>query len=285
MIALPNIQDQSPNDLAHLFSLVDHEETLWDPDYLQEIGRQPFLLHAIEALYLSKQQYFESGNKAAYQHALIHNIEASSIFRHSMSTVSEHNWFGQLVFALSVVIFHTQVTRDPHRYAVLETMYVLRSAAEFGKVIQPFFLRSQIPALIEPHLKHYSSTDDPIMLSAVASLDAMISGMSWTSEMRAVYSQDLVCLREWIVSNQGHPQTWVHFLSWPSNASSMYMALLAQKDTVALMMFIHWCAIMRYGPSRWFLDGWASALAKQAFQFVDPEARRLLSWPQAVLQL
>jgi hypothetical protein len=57
------------------------------------------------------------------------------------------------------------------------------------------------------------------------------------------------------------------------------MALLAENDDGALLIFVHWCAIMKNAPQRWYLQGWAQTVGASAFHRIDsPSGHRLLKW-------
>jgi hypothetical protein len=75
-------------------------------------------------------------------------------------------------------------------------------------------------------------------------------------------------LQTWCVSIQGQPRTWLHILSWPALVSEAFVAQLHCKNknrSVALAIFLHWCVIMIRFDDTWFLNGWITQLAQQAW--------------------
>ena len=283
-LRLSAFSDFSP---AIFLSLGQHEPRgNWDPVIVQEISKRAFLQHAFLALSALLQQY-DSPSKAnqEYINAYTHHIEASTVFRHAMSTSTDHNWLASLVFAMTVIVFHFRVTAtQPSKESVAETILVLRSAAKFARSVALPFLKAQ--SIVSRHLKDNITSMDPQLLGSITSLKQLIDGLEWKRDgLKSVYEQSVETLRQWIAMTRGHPQIWLDFVWWPVQVNSEYVDLLAQRQPVALIIFLHWCSVMTNAPKRWFLDGWADALARQAFDSLEPQWMSFTSWPSLVFGL
>lgn len=250
-------------------------------------GRQAFLEHnllAIGSLYAHVRSSVPTPE--LYIAALTHHTEASRLFRRSVKRINEQNWVAAMGFAISVVIFHLNVAQKHGPDSILETVFVLRNSALISQMLAPWYNRSRIRMLVESHMyDHDSSTWLAEIGHALTILETpKIAGES-TGTAVSINLDAIHALRQWIDQMDGYPRAWTHFLWWPANVSMEYLKLLASGDSGALMVFIHWCAIMARAPKRWFLDGWASRVAASAFQCLGPgwhdDAR--LVWPREVL--
>ena len=269
---------------AIFLSLGQHEpHGKWDPVIVQEISQKAFLQHAFLALSALLQQYDSpSKTNQDYINAYTHHIEASTVFRHAMSTSTDHNWLASLVFAMTVIVFHMRVSAtQPSKDSVAETILVLRSAAKFARSIALPFLRAQ--SIVSRRLKEKITLMDPQLLGSITSLKQLIDGTEWKQDdLKSVYEQSIEALRQWIAMTRGHPEIWLDFVWWPVRVDSEYVNLLAQRQPVALIVFLHWCAVMVNAPKRWFLDGWIDNLAKQAFSSLEPPWMSFVNWPSLV---
>ncbi|MCJ1332432.1 hypothetical protein MMC10_009125 [Thelotrema lepadinum] len=253
------------------------------PMVVHEISKKPFLQHAFLALSALLQKHDSpSRTNQDYITAYTHHIEASTVFRHAMSTTTDHNWLASLVFAMTVVVFHFRVAAtQPDKESVAETILVLRSGAEFARSVALDFLRAQ--SLITRRSHTDATPLDPQMLDSIASLEQLVDGLGWEGEcLESVYGQSIQALRQWIVMARGHPEIWLDIIWWPMHICPEYIDLLAQRQPVALVIFLHWCAVMVNAPKTWFLDGWAENLARQAFSSIEAQWQPYVSWPSHV---
>ena len=92
-------------------------------------------------------------------------------------------------------------------------------------------------------------------------------------------------LKGWLRDCNGNPQTWVQSCLWPSLIRSEYLDLFAENDDVALLIFIHWCAIMYRSRKRWFFTSWSKRAALKAIQNLSEDWGELLTWPLETLSV
>jgi hypothetical protein len=95
-------------------------------------------------------------------------------------------------------------------------------------------------------------------------------------------TQALESLKEWAKIVDGNPREWSHFFHWPCAVSPTFILALKERQPVATLIFVHWCAIMHQAPKIWFLDGWARRTAFAAMAELPTTPRDLLRWPMIV---
>jgi hypothetical protein len=254
----------------------------WDPQIVQEIGKHEFLQHAFLALStLYEKQSSSSITKADLATACEHHIQASSLFRQSAPALKESEWVATLAFAMTVVIFQLRITTiQANKDCMAETMLILRSGANSARSVAPHFMAER--SLRNRELRATPMPLDPHMLYAFENLERLVSEYNWVENFEKVYEQPVQALKQWLNMTQGQPRTWLHFIWWPSSIDPKYIYLLAQKDPVAIIIFLHWCTVMVNAPPRWFLNGWAATMAMQASDSVDVQWMPAVSWPSLV---
>ena len=283
-IYVPGRLDVGP---ARLLSLYDSEDIIFNNEFAHAVasGSQRFLEHnllAIGSLYSHVRSPVPTPE--LYVAALSHHMEASRLFRRSVKQVTEQNWVATLGFAISIVVFQLNICRGNDMQSIMETMFVLRNAAAIAQILAPWYNRSRIRVLVEGQMHE---CDSPTWMAEV--IDALndlekFNAADVSSDFKQEHRRNATnALRQWVLSMNGYPRAWTHFLWWPANVSKAYLKLLAACDSDALVVFLHWCAIMTRAPKRWFLDDWASTVAMAAVRGLGPEWDANIEWPLRVL--
>ncbi|KAL7942589.1 hypothetical protein V8C42DRAFT_331409 [Trichoderma barbatum] len=215
---------------------------------------------------------------AAYQH----QIAASSKFRKSVGAISDRNWFTVLVFAISVLIFHFDIHRRAKRGLsddeFLEPILALRGAALLGMELGPWLLKSKLLVAVRRRIAAENPPWDDLAEQAITNLE-LINETSSPLRNRAIYKDALNKLQFWLRLTSSRPRTWLHFVWWPGAIDQEYLDLLGTKDSMALVILIHWCAIMKSSPKKWFMEGWAENVARPAIAQIGPEWDEIMEWP------
>ncbi|KAI3321200.1 hypothetical protein HD806DRAFT_524154 [Xylariaceae sp. AK1471] len=89
-------------------------------------------------------------------------------------------------------------------------------------------------------------------------------------------------LKDWAIDVDCHPRDWSQIFYWPSTVSDTFVHVLKERQPVATLIFIHWCAIMYHAPKAWFLDGWARRTMFAAMGGLPAVDDDLLRWPRTV---
>ncbi|KAH6608442.1 Zn2Cys6 transcription factor [Trichoderma cornu-damae] len=215
---------------------------------------------------------------SAYQH----QIAASSRFRQSVGAISDRNWFTILVFAISVLVFHFDIHRRAKRGLsddeFLEPILALRGAALLGMELGPWLMKSKLLAAIRRRIAAENPPWDDLAEQAIANLGLVNKTSPSGPRSRAVCHDALDKLQFWLRLTSCRPRTWLHFVWWPGAVDQEYVHLLARKDPMALVILIHWCAVMKSAPRQWFMRGWAENVARPVLPQIGPEWHEATEW-------
>jgi hypothetical protein len=271
-----------------LLSLFDHEVQIWESK-IGQVYDQHFVQHsilAISALYMDT--HCQKSRRPISKTALSHQLEASRLFRHTISAVTEDNWLAILVFAVALSVFHFSTTSQAPEGCILETMLLLRNSAPLGREIGPWLEQSGLEALLLAKQAEYKATlgldnvNAPLM--AIEALEAFIV-LAYNKRVPSLaYQLAIGSLKRWMTWTEGRPHAWIHFFWWPASVTPEYMTLLAENEEGALLIFAHWCAIMKNAPQRWYLQGWAQKVGASAINRMGSSNWHLLSkWAMTTL--
>jgi hypothetical protein len=273
-MALCSIRDEE----RHLIpsELVDQADT---SEYLQHTMAAISALHDESTdLLLPPGNGSNKSDLAAYQH----HIAASSKFRQSVGAISDRNWFSVLVFAISVLIFHFDIHRRAKRGLsddeFLEPIFALRGAALLGMELGPWLMKSKLLAAIRRRIAAENTPWDDLAEQAITNLE-LINEASSSLQSRAICQDALNKLQFWLRLTSCRPRTWLHFVWWPGAIDQQYLDLLARKDPMALVILIHWCAVMKSSPKKWFMEGWAENVSRPVIPQIGPEWNDIMEWP------
>ncbi|KAL6872851.1 hypothetical protein J3F83DRAFT_731181 [Trichoderma novae-zelandiae] len=226
---------------------------------------------------LKKEADKTESDLAAYQH----QIAASSKFRSSVGAISDRNWFTVLAFAISVLIFHFDIHRRAKRGLAddefLEPIVALRGAALLGMELGPWLMESRLLAVIRRRVAADDPPWDHVAEQAIANLQVM-NETSTALRSRAICKDALDKMQFWLRLTSSRPRTWLHFVWWPGAIDQEYLHLLETRDPMALMILVHWCAVMKASPTRWFMEGWAENVARPAIAQIGPEWDYAMEW-------
>ncbi|KAE9377235.1 hypothetical protein N431DRAFT_542616 [Stipitochalara longipes BDJ] len=286
MVLIPAIRyriPQLPVSPITLLSLFEYEVQIWESK-LGQVHDQHFVQHgilAISALYIDT--YCQNSHSPISKTALFHQLEASRLFRQTISEVTEENWLAVLVFAVALSIFHFCTTSKAPEGCILETMLLLRNSAPLGLEIGAWMDQSGLKTVLSAKQAEYKATisvdDVKAPLEAIQALESSIILSYNTGIASLAYQQAISALKKWLSWTEGRPHAWIHLVWWPAAITTEYMTLLAENEDGALLIFVYWCAIMKNAPQRWYLQGWAQRVGASAFHRISsPSWHLLLKW-------
>jgi hypothetical protein len=166
----------------------------------------------------------------------------------------------------------------------METMYVLKMSAGVASAVAPFLWRSPVWTFIRTRSEMAWQPMDPELSLALCDLQTTVHlAVAHESERRKVMSAAVQALIDWSSLCNGRPRTYKDYLIFPGMVSNEYLELLASGADLALVVLIYWCAIMRAGAGRWFLDRWLPRTAKMAQDKLKGDWSHVLVWPNAVM--
>jgi hypothetical protein len=264
--------------------------TFWQSKLVGETDQHPFLQQTMAALSSlhESQGHDAAGMGPDVRHSISYNaaverqIAASSAFRRSIHAISDQNWLAVLAFLVATLVFQfDKVRRHAHAAAeveMLETLMVFRSAASLGKELRPWLLRSRMIAHVQNQLSKDLPPWDVLAEEAIANLHLINRSYAAVNiEDDSVCHGAIAKLQFWLRLVHCQPRTWMHLVWWPGQVSPQYLDLVAQRHPVALLIYLHWCAVMSAAPRQWFMDGWARVMAVSIAQSLGCE------WADATL--
>jgi hypothetical protein len=193
-----------------------------------------------------------------------------------------------LTFEICMIIFQLSVQEfcPEGDFDYLETMRVLRSSMAINHEVLPYLRKSKHWPLIVQRTTIPKIPLSSKMLASLHRLDSLVSeslesdGMDHDEEERAeVNRQALEELQKWMVNCQGIPRTWKNYCEWPFAVNAEFIDLLAEGDDIALLIFIHWCAIMYMSQKRRFVTAWSKRAVTIAVRHLKRSWEDVLAWP------
>ncbi|TGJ88192.1 hypothetical protein E0Z10_g591 [Xylaria hypoxylon] len=215
------------------------------------------------------------------------NVVASTAFRGIERDVNSKNWPSIILFTLCNLMFHFAASQStaPSDFDYLEIFQrVLRGT---GAIRKQLLMQVFTSGLVRQGRVCSGGTVSSHNIETHRALHLLTSAThpDGTPEATiAACSEALELLKKWVFMVDGYPKYWAHLFYWPCAVSQTFVLTLGERQPVATLIFIHWCAIMQRAPEAWFLDGWARRTAFAAMAAIPPTIDYdLLRWPMAVL--
>ena len=193
--------------------------------------------------------------------AYVHHIKASSLFNSMTPEVTQDNWPIFLGFAISIIVCQLamQSTCPEPLLDFVEMFEVFRASRDIGNTLIGWLQTSEMWPMIHRRtlLSEAERTNDYGLLKALDLLEDSIN-RNTTIESRATscISMAMQSLREWVILCEGRPRRWQQYIYWPSGVSEEFVKALKSGDEFALILLLHWLAILRLASPRWFLEYW-----------------------------
>ncbi|KAI8632048.1 hypothetical protein F5Y19DRAFT_383734 [Xylariaceae sp. FL1651] len=260
--------------------------SIWKQHHDSHVRRLEYLLPSISSLcavYRTLQGAPQSVE--TYAHAIQHNITASMAFRHTEQYINESNWLSILMFGVGHIMFNFAAAQAaPIRdFDCLEIFRVLRGTARVGDQIGVFLEGSELSRLLESRRSVVKLSADDDALWAMDQIDFAEHPEGTPKLIRRSCDHALERLKWWFHVVDGCPQFWKQFIIWPASVTEGFVAALTEKQPVALLIYIYWCAIMHRAPKRWYAYGWHRRVAFAVMSELGSGYESLLVWPRTAL--
>ncbi|KAF2871089.1 hypothetical protein BDV95DRAFT_54262 [Massariosphaeria phaeospora] len=267
------------------------ETSLWVPAIERQSRKYPYIQHCFFSLIWLTREAQHAMNNGTPVTAFQHHIAASSLFRQFDPAIDENNWIAVMLFGICMLVFQisTQMPRPDSDFNIIDTLRVLRGTMAIIDQTGPHFRRSPFWPLI---LRRTQLPSHPLDAGLKANFQSLAKVISDSMQDQSNDDDDEECaeinrqafweLREWTLGCEASPRRWEQYCHWPSRVTPEYLELLADKDDIALLIFIHWCAIMFRTP-KWFLSAWAKRAAFLAVDHLHGDWGHVLSWPLRAL--
>lgn len=67
--------------------------------------------------------------------------------------------------------------------------------------------------------------------------------------------------------------------SWVYRLNDAFIKLLIKRDSLALVIFAHFCVLLKFLGSCWWMQGWSTHLMQEIWDLLDEEHRLWICWP------
>lgn len=284
-LAIPLLFSTMPSKASnHMFAQHGPEEVgLWGLAVRKNAAEHSYIQYCIASIaYLYSQSIEPKHQLSKHSQAYEHQITASELFRVSAPAINESNWTAILIFAVSMIVFQFASQQDSERpIDYVETLHVLKRSAGISLSVRPFLEKSPMWSFIN---RRKLLAVQPIDSDAWIALQCLDDGITLSeSQDRETLLRAVRMLKEWTTMCNASPQQWKDYVIFPGMVPNDYLELLAMEDDFALLILVYWCAIMRLGPDRWFLQQWLPRTAALAETRMTGDWSDYLEWASRVL--
>ncbi|KAI1170710.1 hypothetical protein F4777DRAFT_568292 [Nemania sp. FL0916] len=226
--------------------------------------------------------------------AYSNQILGSKTFRQAVPSIDANNWIPVMAFTIAVLVFCLYNCQQSTTFSgvVAGTLAALRTAGVMGNELKPFFLGSGAfgEHLMSRARRSAPKITDPAILVALAHLrtineERKVADSRERAE-QTTCARAISSLQRWVVLVSGKPRSWAHYVWWPADVPTEFIDLVNEKNPVALLVFVYWCAVLGRADQQWFLNGWASKAGGVAMAEMGPGWwDQGLDWPLQELGL
>ncbi|KAF2726956.1 hypothetical protein EJ04DRAFT_557680 [Polyplosphaeria fusca] len=236
--------------------------------------------HLLHTLPPAEHTSFGTATDLAYQH----HLAGSSSFSSSSPLVNNHTWLPVLTFGISVIVFQfgAQQLAPDALFDYIEMLLVLRNSAKLASSVVHFFRASAMWPLVRQRGRGNPVLPADGVNAALQYLADAVARAEFGDET-CHRSQALQALRDWVLDCRACPAIWRDYIYWPGKVPGEFLDALRAEDDVALLLVLHWCAVLWLGPRRWFMERWILRTARWVGGRVRGEWGRCLVWPRRVL--
>ncbi|RYP66002.1 hypothetical protein DL769_006159 [Monosporascus sp. CRB-8-3] len=155
---------------------------------------------------------------------------------------------------------------------------------------------------VQQHLRS-SVTSEPLLvakygpgpLEAIQGLEARFPQLAWLRgfiERQCEGRERAACLQaaeslftgiSLLVDNPDDPRQVAAIWRWASNVDSAFLDMCSAQNTVALVIFAHFAALMSLNRGIWYLQSWPAVLLGQIRSLLKDGLEDTIRWPEEVI--
>jgi hypothetical protein len=262
---------------------------MWKVEVPKLALKQRFLMHSlfsVTALHMASAQL---ENQISYVDIAIqhHNI-AIREYSSNLNGINRENSAALFTCATLIVVsaLNIAVTR-PHKELkgpvddILSIFMLLRGVQVVLAEMWPCVEESEIAPIFKGRdVDNTTELSDDID-SALRGLEDRSQSTADADGNSATYSLTIRGLKECFkrVSSKGSDNGMA--LSWPIIVGPAYIALLASRQPMALLILAHYAIILDGIKDIWWAGGWGKQLVEDIDRMVDDDWKTLIAWPMA----
>lgn len=276
------------NSTYRTLSRNERTDRVWRNAVPGEALSHPFLMHgilALSSLHLARTAPEPSGRAAYLNRAVAHQNQALALFRELLGDINETNAKAMFAFASIVVVYTfafppTPDVQDPwayiddfHQVLVLTrgVQQVIRSPADylfnsdFAAVLQVDEVRAPLPDDAKANIQHLHEVNE-------------ICGTRDPNHERTVYSATITDMEEMLSWVHGGMTSSAVVGRWAIRLPPRFLELLRDRESLALVMLVHYGVLLQYLKHRWCFDEWGVRVAKAVWAILDDQWRPSVHW-------
>lgn len=292
-------------ELMHHYSIhTSHTfgEGRWDTLIPAQAQSYEFLMHALLGVSALHIVYLRGrdGDPSTTQYlsrARAHHAEALTLFRSAITDIRPVNGTATAAFSCLFMIFSCGTAQlsstERHRHhqqiqdqtqsqdqdqdpidALVAIMRYFRSSCNLLIVASSSVsaLESQpCPSLI---LRHPYNAENPTAMIALNDLLDTNATSSSPDAHKVIYHDTILQMQRSLDSGHTLPK-----IAWPLSVSDEYLALLEQKEYMALVILAHGCNLTRALLSRWYIHDWIPRTTRAISELVGEGWSVSMRWP------
>ncbi|KAJ5033520.1 uncharacterized protein L3040_008635 [Drepanopeziza brunnea f. sp. 'multigermtubi'] len=225
-----------------------------------------FLMHAllgVSALHIVHLKGNDPSASLYLSRARAHHSEALTLFRSTVSDITQINGIAAAAFSCLFLIFscgtaqladaagNQEPVQDP-----IDTLFTIvgffrsywklfDTSQQLVEARSPVARNSPSPG-VDPQL-----VPNPAAAAALEELQQLNASSTDSDAMKTIYHDAIAQMQRSLDSGPALPR----FL-WPLTISDDYLALIEQRQPMALVILAHGCTLTKELPRRWFVHGW-----------------------------
>jgi hypothetical protein len=272
-----------------------------------------FLMHSIMAFAALHLAHLRPSSRKKYSSiAFQHHDNAQSLYRSALMEASSANHLALFACSILVILFSLGlqfipglVESDDLLDNFINILRVLNSSTNIFGDARPWKGNGQrrdltntrsLDTTLKTHLSDSMRTVDSsnrpfkargnVNISAVLDdLDAFNKAITDDQDLRTIYQRTIQNLRSYYSRVPNYPSDLSQVVGWPKSLGSEYLALLHQKQPMALIILAHWCVSVHRASHRWFMSRWAGKVTALIAYSINPDWKYILRWPLQEMEI
>ncbi|OHE91142.1 hypothetical protein CORC01_13553, partial [Colletotrichum orchidophilum] len=251
-------------------------------------------LLSISALHLAHER--PERKEALVSKALLYHRLASREAMQLMSTLDERNAENLFLFSLLTIFFALASGRYLKESVVVwesafpDWTFLLSGACSLIKLLNSKNYEGPLtPLLTYAKERFFTARDDSrAQPTALKSLRKRVSGSNVNKDLLRIYNMAIDELGPPLslaLHDEGRGMDIMDMFIWKYFVSDEFLPLLKEPraNQEAIVIYAHFCIVLKRLESQWWLQGWSIHLISQAWELLDESHKSWIQWPMEEL--
>ena len=262
-------------------------QQIWQQKVAHEAQAHDFLLQGIFGFVAFHRSCLHGPKDRDYHAAALrYHAKASKTFQAAVADVNGENCTAVFTFSLLMAMcqFHVSVTSSllsptDQFESLLSALVALRGSWYLLMHFRSLIKQGPFGTLLQRPRGFVQNILDPETSEVLQGLEVLNQSDVYTMKEKDICSEVIRSLAHWYSLVTPAPRTWAHIVQWPAIFWQEYFALLKRKQSMALVIFAHWCVPVHRAPYRWYANGWAKRAVYVIADLLGVDYTRALTWP------